>query len=83
MKAPDKQGHPVAQYQIGQAYGVGQGFEQDYVQAHMWVNLSAASGYEIAIERRDVFAKLMTPEQIAEAQRLARDWRPQLQTVAE
>ena len=46
----------------------------DYVQAHKWVNLAAAAGDAEAAKSRDVFAKLMTAEQVAEAQRLAREW---------
>lgn len=51
----------------------GKGVVQDYVRAHMWLNLSAASGYSRAVESRDTVAKLMTPQQIAEAQKLARE----------
>ena len=54
----------------------GHGVPQDYVSAHMWLNLAAAQGEEKAAERRDYVAALMTPEQIAEAQRLARKWKP-------
>jgi hypothetical protein len=44
------------------------------VQAHKWVNLAAAGGDAEAAKSRDVFAKLMTAEQVAEAHRLAREW---------
>ena len=40
----------------------------------MWLNLAAAQGHEKAIKLRDVVARLMTPDQIAEAQRLAKEW---------
>jgi NAD(P)-dependent dehydrogenase (short-subunit alcohol dehydrogenase family) len=40
---------------------------QDYVLAHMWFNLAAAQGYDLAMSNRDTVAKLMTPDQIAEA----------------
>jgi uncharacterized protein len=54
---------------------------QDYVQAHMWLNLAAAkatpvAGHNIAGEARDGIATKMSPAQIAEAQRLAREWKP-------
>ena len=42
--------------------------------AHMWFNLAAAPGHEYAQEGRDIVAKRMAPEQIAEAQRMAREW---------
>jgi uncharacterized protein len=49
---------------------------QDYVYAHMWFNLSAALGNQTAALNRDRVVRLMTPAQIAEAQKLARDWKP-------
>jgi hypothetical protein len=42
----------------------------------MWHNLSAAQGNANAAENRNNVAARMTPAQIAEAQRLARDWTP-------
>jgi hypothetical protein len=57
-------------------YGNGRGVPQDYVAAHMWFNLSAAQGNANAAENRNNVAARMTPAQIAEAQRLARDWTP-------
>ncbi len=71
-----EQGHADAQYNLGVMYGKGQGVPQDYVFAHMWFNLSAAQGGEDARKNRDIAAELMTPEQIAQAQKLARDWKP-------
>ena len=70
-----------AQFYLGELYYSGQGVPQDYVEAHKWFNL-AASRYRPGQERdrfaslRDDVAKRMTPEQIAEAQRLAREWKP-------
>jgi TPR repeat protein len=71
--AADK-GDAFAQMQLGLRYAKGEGVTQDYVQAHKWVNLAAAGGDAEAAKSRDVFAKLMTAEQVAEAQRLAREW---------
>ncbi len=61
---------------LGLMYAQGQGVLQDYIQAHMWYNLSAAHGEQRAAEARDALASKMTPAQIAEAQRLAREWKP-------
>jgi S1-C subfamily serine protease len=44
----------------------------------MWFNLSAARGYQDAAKSRDLIAQRMTPAQIAEAQKLAREWRPEI-----
>jgi hypothetical protein len=45
----------------------------------MWLSLSAAQGDRDAAETRDRVMKLMTPAQIAEAQKLAREWKPKLE----
>jgi hypothetical protein len=37
---------------------------------------AAVAGRKIAAENRDIIAKEMTPDQIAEAQKLAREWKP-------
>jgi len=68
-----QQGSMKAQNNLGSMYSQGQGVVQDYVKAHSWYNLSAVSGHAIAIENRDRVAKLMTPQQVADAQKLARD----------
>ena len=70
------QGYAVAQYNLGFMYADGQGVPQDYVQSHMWFNLAAAQSDANAVQNRDIIAAKMTPDQIAEAQRLAREWKP-------
>ena len=42
----------------------------------MWSNLAAAQGNKDATMNRDTFARRMTPAQISEAQKLAREWKP-------
>jgi uncharacterized protein len=75
------QGNTLAQYELGGMYEAGRGVPQDYVQAHMWWNLTAAGSLASdvktrisALDNRDTTAAKMTPDQIAEAQRLAREW---------
>ena len=70
------QGLDCAQYNLGIMYANGHGVPQDFVSAHMWLNLSAAQGDKFAAKFRDDFSKAMTPAQIAEAQKLAREWEP-------
>ncbi len=75
------QGHVHAQLSIASMYQDGWGITQDYVLAHMWLNLAAArlppgEDRDMAVSNRDQIEKLMTPEQIAEAERLARQWKP-------
>ena len=74
-KAAD-QGYADAQFNLGFMYKEGLGVQQDYVQAHMWFSLAATTGDRGAAESRDNVANLMTPPQIAEAQKLAREWKP-------
>jgi len=74
-KASD-QGNAIAQSNLGFMYENGLGVPQDYVSAHMWLNLSAAQGNQAAAEDRDKVARLMTPAQLAKAQKLAREWKP-------
>jgi len=71
-----EQGGRLGQAKLGVMYVKGLGVTQDYVQAHMWFNLAAAQGHKNAREGREITAKHMTLEQIAEAQRLAREWTP-------
>ncbi len=76
-----KQGVADAQHNLGLMYDYGQGVPQDYVQAHMWFNLAAFSfppgaDRDKAVKYRDFVATMMTPAQISEAKKLAREWRP-------
>jgi TPR repeat protein len=71
-----EQGNADAQFSLGALYRLGQGVPRDYVKAHLWFNLAAAQGFEGAAKARDAAAEHMTSAQIAEAQRLAREWRP-------
>jgi hypothetical protein len=70
------QGSAAAQFDLGVMYYEGTIVPQDYVQAHTWFSLAAAQGYPSAEDFRDSLAEKMTPAQIAEAQRLAREWKP-------
>jgi hypothetical protein len=47
---------------------------QDYVMAHMYFNIAGAGGDKNAIKGIARAENLMTPSQIAEAQKLAREW---------
>jgi len=69
-----EQDHASGQFSLGAMYIAGHGVPKDYVLAHMWVNLAAAKGIKRAVTARDLLEILMTPAQIAEAQRLAREW---------
>jgi hypothetical protein len=74
------QGDADAQSNLGRMYWNGTGVPQDYVQAHKWFNLAAVRSqgaiHEDAVNSRDAVAAKMTPDQIAEAQKLASEWAP-------
>ena len=76
-----EQGNADAQNNLGVMYENGQGVPQDYVLAHVWFNLSASrqtdpENRERTAKARDRVAAKMTPAQITEAQRRAREWKP-------
>ena len=54
-------------------YYEGKGVPQDYVYAHMWANIAASGGQKNAVKFRNLVEEEMTPSQIAEAQKLARE----------
>ncbi len=70
-----EQGDVRGQYNLGFMYANGQGVPQDIVQAQMWFTLAAEQGAALAQNNRDKAASEMTPDQIAEAQRMAREWK--------
>jgi TPR repeat protein len=75
-----EQGAADAQYTLGGMYEWGDGVPKDDVIAYMWFNLAAAQGtMKEAAAERDTLGARMTPDQIAEAQRLAREWKPKRQ----
>ncbi|MGQ0675228.1 MAG: tetratricopeptide repeat protein [Rhodospirillales bacterium] len=75
------QGNAQAQYNMGAVYEYGRGVRRDLVQSHMWYNLAAAN-FAIGWDRADAFvsrdrvAGLLTPAQLADAQKRAQDWKP-------
>ena len=84
LRLAAEQGYSRAQWTLGIMYYDGYGVQQDYVNAHMWFNVSAASyvnddaegGDGVAKQRlgwSDGVEKKMTPSQIADAKRLARE----------
>ncbi len=80
MKAAEA-GDTGAQVKLGWMYEIGLGVPQDHVQAHRWSNIAVANTTDIedrdrAVRDRDRIAKKMSTPQIAEAQKLAREWKP-------
>ncbi len=76
FRKASEQGDAIAQNSLGSMYMNGYGVSQDYVVAHKWFNLAAARGNEPAEKNRGTVSIILTPSQIAKAQRLARKWKP-------
>lgn len=72
------QGYGPAMFIIATYYEKARGLPKDVVQAYQWYNLAAANGHEDGAKWRDRLAMNMTPTQIAQAQFLARNWKPKL-----
>jgi TPR repeat protein len=69
-----RQGRADALYNLGLAYSTGQGVSVDFIAAHKWFNLAAMRGIDAAKNWRAQISSEMNASQIAEAQRLAREW---------
>jgi len=75
--------NPHAQYNLGILYLNGRGVPKNKVMAHMWFNLAAANfpasdagNRDAATRNRDMVGRDMSHEEILEAQKLAREWKP-------
>jgi TPR repeat protein len=76
-----RKGRADALYNLGLAYSTGQGVGIDFVAAHKWFNLAAVRGVEEAKSWRAQLSREMSAVQIAEAQRLAREWLSALRAI--
>jgi len=61
-------------YNLGMMYCIGRDVEIDLVSAHKWLNLAALRGSKEAKAVRSEISAEMSPLEIAEAQRQARNW---------
>ena len=66
------QGNVSAQYALSLKHGKGQGVVQNYIKAYMWSNIAAANGSDKAITVRDLAEKIITQQQVSEAQKMAK-----------
>lgn len=78
-----QQGDARSQYYAGILYAAGKGVTKDLPMADMWLTLSATnpkSSYRdthYTREEIDKIEKKMTPEQVAQAKELVKNWKPQ------
>jgi uncharacterized protein len=80
------EGNSVAQCVLGLLYAAGRGAPQDNVIADMWLNVAGGAVYDYDYEKSEnlyqdkkFIEQRMTAAQIAEAQKLAREWKPTTQ----
>jgi hypothetical protein len=73
-----EQGNGFGQFNLGVCCSNGRGVIKDLVQAHKWYNLASAQGLELTSIKPRLFVieRMMTREQIAEAQRRASEFKP-------
>ena len=70
------QGVANAQNALGHFYAAGMGVPRDDVAAYMWFSLAAAQGDKDSKQQLEAMNKTIAPEQKAEAQKLAGEWKP-------
>ena len=71
-----EQNDSKSQYNLGYCYAEGQGVAKDYVEGYKWFLLAAGQGNESARTNSTILEHKMTREQMAEGQRLARNFKP-------
>jgi TPR repeat protein len=61
-------------FRLGMMYSTGRTVEPNFVTAHKWFNIAAAKGHPGAARYRQEIAAELSPAEVAEAQRAAREW---------
>ena len=73
-KKAAERGDAVAQLNLGVIYDNGEGMPEDDVHAYAWYSIAAAQGNELAKKNKEKIATDMSRDQIAEAQKLSREF---------
>lgn len=84
LKLAAEQGYGLAQYELGLIYRTGYGLAVDQVQSYVWLNLAAAAGVQEAVTARDEVMRSLSTKQLAQAQKISREWlaaRPKPETM--
>ena len=69
-----ERGWAAAQNSLGIMYFEGKGVPVNYLEAYAWYSIAAAQGNEYAAKNMQLIAAVMTREQLARAQRFAREY---------
>jgi TPR repeat protein len=68
-------GYAFAMYSLALLYRDGEGVERDDIEAHKWFNLASALNFDPrSMFQRDLLARRMSSEEVAEAERRAQEW---------
>ena len=78
-----EQNFAQAQISLALSYALGQGVEKDYVESYKWTLLAASQGDKDAKQTMTILENNMSREQIAEGQKVARNFKPRLAPSAE
>lgn len=70
-----EQGLAEAQHTLSVMYYGGRGVSQNKVMVYILTALAAAQGYEMSLNNLNVIEQELSPQQVAEGQRLANEWR--------
>ncbi len=81
-----EQGDATAEFKVAYMYGTGDGVRRNYIEAYKWFSIAATRmsasdsfNHDKAIRNRDALVAGMSADQIAEAQKLAEEWKPSVQ----
>ncbi|MEX0959351.1 MAG: tetratricopeptide repeat protein [Burkholderiales bacterium] len=75
FRESSENGYALAMHNLGLLYRDGNGVPRDDVEAHKWLNLASSLNFdEKAAFERELLARRMTPEQLAEARARAQAW---------
>ena len=69
-----EQGDAEGQTALGMMYALGRGVEPDLVLANKWIFIAAEQGNKDAVMARTQLAAKLTPEQLVESKKLAKEW---------
>ena len=72
-----KKGFANAQFRIGEMYASGLAVQQNYVKAYAWLTIALEQGITDAKATLDMVSANLSPEQLKEAEDLARSYRDQ------
>lgn len=77
-QAAARRGDVASMYELGKLYGEGLGVLRDTVRAHAYFNVAASKGHKQALAARQIVEQRLTPEELAKAEKLARDLNSEL-----